>query len=68
MPLPAPLLDMTAPADHNLNVVPGACPDDLTGALVISAPRPDTFDATKARWRGEKSARGCDGQYLRPAV
>lgn len=48
MPIPRSLLRRDDPVDHDLRVVQGAWPEALTGALVISAPHPDTFDAPHA--------------------
>ena len=44
MPLPRSLFSQDPPAVHDLGVVAGTWPADLSGELVISAPHPDTFD------------------------
>lgn len=43
MPLPRSLFSSDDPTDHDLTVSQGTWPADLSGELVISAPRPDTF-------------------------
>lgn len=44
MPVPRSLFSMATPQDHDLSVVAGTWPTDLTGELVLSAPHPETFD------------------------
>ena len=44
MPIPRSLFHRADPTDHDLSVVTGTWPEELRGELVISAPRPDTFD------------------------
>lgn len=48
MPLPRSLLHRDDPSDHDLEVVAGTWPTDLSGELILAAPHPDTFDAPHA--------------------
>lgn len=43
MPLPRTLLRRDVPTDHDLSVVAGSWPEELSGELVLSAPHPTTF-------------------------
>lgn len=43
MPLPRSLFRTDEPTDHNLTVVSGSWPSDISGEVFISAPHPDTF-------------------------
>ena len=43
MPLPRSLFRTDEPSDHNLTVVSGSWPSDISGEVFISAPHPDTF-------------------------
>ena len=43
MPIPRSLFCADDPVDHELSVVSGEWPPELSGELVLSAPHPDTF-------------------------
>lgn len=44
MPLPRSIFNQSTPQDHDLTLLSGIWPQDLTGELVLSAPHPSTFD------------------------
>lgn len=48
MPIPRSLFCADDPADHDLRVVAGTWPQQLSGELVLSAPHPDTFGGPHA--------------------